>query len=342
MALIEIDKVKIGDRIRKDMGNLEELAGDIKENGLINPPVVTPEYELIAGERRLQAMKLLGYKQIEVRILKPEDAEHMLMLEISENEERKDFTRIERLDWARQLERLERQKAKERQGERTDLNIVENLPQSEEGKTRDIVAQKTGIGSGKQYEKEKYVADNADPETLEQWNNEEISTHNAYNKVKELESKLENTDKLLEEQIEINQNLTMELNKEKQKEPETQIIEKEIIKEILPDDYEDMKGQLERLRKSNQELENNLVIERNKKALALSQLEEEQQKDKLIKEINSFGWSINGFIKNVGGLIYLTDYLDQVPPTSKKLFIDSAKRLSDWASQLVYNLNKED
>lgn len=40
------------------------------------------------------------------------------------------------------------------EGNMTDLNIVENFPPSEDLKTRDIVAEKMGIGSGKQYPKE--------------------------------------------------------------------------------------------------------------------------------------------------------------------------------------------
>ena len=56
------------------------------------------------------------------------------------------------------MERIEELKAKERQGERNDLNIKENFPESIQ--TRDIVAQKLDIGSGKQYEKEKYIVDN--------------------------------------------------------------------------------------------------------------------------------------------------------------------------------------
>ena len=97
--LIEIEKIKIKDRIRKDFGNIQELADDIKENGLINPPVITPDtYELITGERRIRAMKLLGYEQIEVRPMAVKDAEHQLNLEISENEARKDFSKAERID----------------------------------------------------------------------------------------------------------------------------------------------------------------------------------------------------------------------------------------------------
>lgn len=56
-----IDDIKIGNRIHKDFGDIEELAGDIEQNGLINPPVVTPDLVLIAGERRLRALKHLGW-----------------------------------------------------------------------------------------------------------------------------------------------------------------------------------------------------------------------------------------------------------------------------------------
>ncbi|KJD42496.1 hypothetical protein [Paenibacillus terrae] len=64
---------------------------------------------------------------------------------------------------------MERLKAKERQGTRTDSdnNITQNFAESNQGKTRDVVAEAIGFGSGKQYEKAKYIADNADPETIE-------------------------------------------------------------------------------------------------------------------------------------------------------------------------------
>ena len=59
-------------------------------------------------------MKLLGYKQIEVRPMAVKDAEHQLNLEFSENAERKEFSKSETIDYTRRLERIERLKAKER------------------------------------------------------------------------------------------------------------------------------------------------------------------------------------------------------------------------------------
>lgn len=146
--LIDIETIKIKDRIRKDFGNIQELADDISENGLINPPVITPDtYELIAGERRIRAMKLLGYRQIEVRPMAVKDAEHQLNLEISENETRKDFSKSERINYARRLERIESLKARERQatstgGSNPQLRQISDKAENE--RTDEIVAQKNG------------------------------------------------------------------------------------------------------------------------------------------------------------------------------------------------------
>ena len=117
---------------------------------------------------------------------------------------------------------------------------------------------------------------------------------------------------------------------------------KEVIKEVEPDDYKHIKETLKQLQKDNEELKNKLLIESDKKKEAINQLASEQQKEELIREINGFAWTINGFIKDVGGLIYLTDYLDEVPPASKKLFVSSAETLEQWSNQLIYNIeNKE-
>lgn len=208
--LIDIEKIKVKDRIRKDFGDLRELADDIKKNGLINPPVITPDtYELITGERRLRAMKLLGYKQIEVRSMGVTDAEHQLNLEISENEERKDFSKAERIDYARRLERVESLKAQSRIN--AGIAPSENFPK---GRTRDIVAEKLNIGSGKQYEKEKFIVDNQSslsPTDFVDWDEGKLTTNKAFNKIKEEKERLEKKVKELES-----------------RKPEVTIIEKEI------------------------------------------------------------------------------------------------------------------
>ena len=194
--LIDINKVVVKDRIRKDFGDIEELAQDIKENGLINPPVVTPDHVLIAGERRIRALRALGKTDIEVRIMTVDSAEQALNLEISENEVRKDFSKSERIDYARRLERIEAAKAESR---------LKSGKRGSEGKTRDIVADKMGIGSGKQYEKEKTIVENKEllsPDDFAEWDEGKLSTNKAFKKVKAELEELKAKEKLFERQTE--------------------------------------------------------------------------------------------------------------------------------------------
>lgn len=181
--LINIGKVKIGKRIRKEYGDITSLANDIREQGLINPPVVTPDYELIAGERRLRALKKLDYKQIEVRVMSVEDYEHQLKIEISENEERKEFTYSEKMDYAKQLERIEAKKSRDRQLAGKDL--VDQGPQGKKGKTRDIVGEASGFGSGRTYARAKYIYENADEEMIKEVDEGKKSIRKAHDELRE-------------------------------------------------------------------------------------------------------------------------------------------------------------
>jgi ParB family chromosome partitioning protein len=192
--LLNINKIKVNDRIRKDFGNIEELAADIKENGLINPIVITPDNQLIAGERRLRAHFFLNLKEAPVRVMEISDYEHQLRLEISENEHRKEFSFSERVEWAKRLEQVEKLKAKDRMGGK------ENLPDHDTGQVRDIVAEQAGFGSGKQYDKAKFITENATPEIIQQLDAGLISTHKAFIETKSrLEAELEAAEERAEE-----------------------------------------------------------------------------------------------------------------------------------------------
>ncbi|HDD6659039.1 TPA: ParB N-terminal domain-containing protein [Staphylococcus aureus] len=191
--LIDINKVTVGKRIRKDYGDITSLADDIEDRGLINPPVVTPDYELIAGERRLKAMKKLDYRQIEVRVMSVEDYEHQLKIEISENEERKAFTYSERMDYAKQLERIEAKKAKDRKTSKLKQNkdTVTDQGPERKGETRDIVGKASGFGSGRTYARAKYIYENADEETIKEVDEGKKSIRKAHDELRAKEEQNE-------------------------------------------------------------------------------------------------------------------------------------------------------
>jgi len=66
---MRIDEIRIKSRIRKDMGNIQELADSIDTLGLLQPIVVDQNNNLIIGMRRLAAYQLLGLDDIPTKII---------------------------------------------------------------------------------------------------------------------------------------------------------------------------------------------------------------------------------------------------------------------------------
>lgn len=91
-VLIESIIVDRPNRQRRELTQIEELAESIKAVGLINPPVVTREHILIAGERRFTACRSLGWTSIPVQYADTLDPEVLHLIELEENAKRVDLT----------------------------------------------------------------------------------------------------------------------------------------------------------------------------------------------------------------------------------------------------------
>lgn len=84
-------------RILFDEMKLKELAASIKEHGVIQPLIVTKrgdQFEIITGERRLQASKIAGLKSVPV-IVREASEQQKLELAVIENIQRHDLNPIE-------------------------------------------------------------------------------------------------------------------------------------------------------------------------------------------------------------------------------------------------------
>jgi len=170
--IIEIPcgQIRVGERHRKEMGDLEALAVSISTVGLLHPPVVTKEGVLVCGERRFRAMRdILGWKTIPVIVL---EVSSIVEGEYAENEIRKDFTPSERVAIGRAIEA----EIGKRQGRRADLEPVENLPQVPPGtKTRELAAEKAGFGNARTYQQAKKVTEDGAPELVAAMDAGEVS-----------------------------------------------------------------------------------------------------------------------------------------------------------------------
>jgi ParB family chromosome partitioning protein len=90
---VSIDEITVPDRLRKDLGNIPELAESIHRLGfLIHPIVIDRNKVLIAGERRLRACTSLGHDRIECRYFDELDELKHTAIEIEENIKSKKMT----------------------------------------------------------------------------------------------------------------------------------------------------------------------------------------------------------------------------------------------------------
>lgn len=327
--LVDIDKIIVGDRIRRDFGDIQELADDIKQNTLLNALVVTPSgngngtYLLIAGERRLRACKMLGYKAVPVNTVGVDDAEQALMMEISENECRKEFTKTERLEYARRLALIESARAKERMlaGKTVD-------PRQEIGKGRssDAVAQTLGTNR-ETLRQEQFIADNADlldPADFADWDEGKLSTNKAFQRIKAAQKQAEQernaanarvaglqsdlADALQEiEALERQNDQLYDLTQQQQ------VVEHEVVREVIPEEYKDAKRRARELESGNRMYSEENAKLRDQLAEAQRQIDSMSGNDQLTeakKELAAFAWKYRG-VDQLSELVAMIDrFLD--------------------------------
>lgn len=94
-----------------DPAAVEELVQSIRQHGLLQPIVVRPKgagYQLISGERRLRAFRILGRTSIPATVREGVSDQEMLELALVENVQRKDLDPIERaLGFRRMMDQLQ-------------------------------------------------------------------------------------------------------------------------------------------------------------------------------------------------------------------------------------------
>ena len=162
--------ILVGERYRRDHGDLTELAASIASEGLLQPVGITEENLLVFGERRLLAVRdVLKQTTIAARIVR---VSTILAGEYAENEIRKDFAPSERVAIAKALEG----EIGNRQGQRTDRQLPDNCPEVVAGTpTRELIASKVGFHSYKTYERAKKVVEKAVDAVLSQMDAGDLS-----------------------------------------------------------------------------------------------------------------------------------------------------------------------
>ena len=152
----KISEIQLGSRHRKDMGDMEALAQCMEETGLLQPIGITPDYELVFGERRLRAYRdVLGRDTIPARIV---DVQSVLHGQLTENTMRKDFTPSELVAIVDALRSFTH--GGDRRSDQARKCDDETL-------TVDEAAKRVGLGGKDGYSRAKAVVEKGVPELVE-------------------------------------------------------------------------------------------------------------------------------------------------------------------------------
>lgn len=164
---VKISDIKVGDRFRKEMGDLEGLAQSINEGELLQPIGITPDHELVFGERRLRAYRdILGRETIPARIV---DVPSVLLGQIDENVLRKEFTLTEQIAIVDSLGPF--QHGGDRRSDQARNSNLGSLTMAEACKLLGL--------SEDSYRRAKFVTEHGIPELAEAMDDKELSVHAA-------------------------------------------------------------------------------------------------------------------------------------------------------------------
>lgn len=115
---INIKDVKVGERMRREFGDIEDLASSIARLGLLNPIVIDENNALVAGHRRLLACMHLGWEDIPFTKRSDLDDTTRKEIELEENIRRKDLTWVEEVSGLHELYDMKQERYGRRAGSR--------------------------------------------------------------------------------------------------------------------------------------------------------------------------------------------------------------------------------
>lgn len=110
-----IDSITVGGRYRKDAGDLATLVESIDRLGLLQPVTITPEGVLVCGWRRMEAVRRLGWRSMNVWVRSGiSDKLEALLAQQDENQLHKPLNELEKAALYRELKALHAEEAERR------------------------------------------------------------------------------------------------------------------------------------------------------------------------------------------------------------------------------------
>ena len=272
--IVDITGTESQDRIREDYKDIKALSRDIKQNGQLVPVWLTEDLKLIAGGRRLEALKLLKKETVRADIYHVDNEYDRFCLEVKENIKREKFSVAETAKAMKIMLEKERELAEKKrllnlkQGDSPSVPnwdtretrednppSVPNWDTREDGRADAKVAKEFDVSKNtlrrmiEIYENKNFFS----PEDFAKWDTGKYSTNKMYNLLHP-KPKTDNSS-----------NLKPKTKKVQSKTTEVDLTVSELQSEtkstVLLEDYQQLEEQINKLKQDNESLlESNQVL----------------------------------------------------------------------------------
>ena len=334
----------------------------IKTSGVIEPIIVSaPDLTIVSGHQRVRACQKLGIKQVAVEERSYESEDEILKQLIETNIRQRGVGNTNAVKLGRCIKELERiygiKNGNNQHTERVGHNV--------QGKTQGDLASELEM-SKKQMSRFKSLTDLI-PELQDAVQSGQITATTAMGFVKKLSPEeqkklaesISGQDKVSGKEVEKyvseirrlgneneqlhrdNRNLSRQLKEME----EPKVIEKTIEVEVIPDDYEETKKQLQMYRGDNERLnrENKeKVAELSKANELLRELQAPDGEKKVVQSaqesMDNFSIATYDYIRRYGGNVWSFDKWADVPESTRKNFAKAIQMLSAFAQQMADNV----
>ena len=312
----------------------QEFLDSIKARGVIEPIVITPDKVIVSGHQRVRACKELGIKTVMCDVHTYDNEDQILQDLIETNIRQRGDVGGSAKKVGKRIKELERIYGV-RNGSTNDIGTIVGEKNSF---TQEDIAQKMNMDV-RTLQNYKMMAEMI-PELEDLMDTGIVTKTTALAIMKNLSS---------QEQEELISSLDT-TKRITQKEMQKYIDEIHSLKANPPKpaDYDSTKRQLENYKKDYSNLHSQFEGKVKELQDLRKQIENikredpsEQYAKKLQNSVLTFCAKISTFIEQVGGYVWLTDQINEIPELEREGYIKAVHAIKSWADTMEYNINNK-
>lgn len=331
MQQINVDELKPHPRNNEFFDDMtgekwEEFLESIKTRGVVEPIVITPDKVIVSGHQRVRACKELGIQTVMCDVHTYDNEDQILQDLIETNIRQRGTIGGSARKEGRRIQELERLYGIRHGGDR------KSKPNNSDLKKQEDLAKSLNMSVDTLRNFKLLLEMNPELQELVDTGIISVTTAIAIFKTMSPEQQQE-----MFSQMDVTKRITRRAVEEYKKTHPPVPSDYEQIKSDLKISKKDIKNLNDRLQKAKEEA---ITL---KKRIAI--LEDDSIPENFVNKLKQssllFAGKVANFLEDIGGYVWLTDYLDQIPDFERQSYVSSVEALKAWIGAMDFNMNKK-